>query len=210
MTTTLYLVRHGETDYNRASIMQGRRVNSCLNDEGRRQAAALARRFASIPVDAIYTSTLKRARETAQTVAEVHPEARLVALEDLEEMSWGIFDGVRPGSDIEDAYHRWRSGDYAYAVERGESILDVQTRALRALGQILDAEEGKRVLVVTHGRFLRILLSSVLDGYGLNRMEEIHHTNTGLNLLEFDGRTFRAQLLNCTAHLENSALISLN
>src|SRR5690606_28201169 len=87
MKTTLYLVRHGETDYNRASIMQGRRVDARLNAVGRAQAAALARRFARAPLDAIYTSTLARARETALAVAAVQPEATFVELSDLEEMS---------------------------------------------------------------------------------------------------------------------------
>ena len=210
MTTTLYLVRHGETDYNRASIMQGRRIDSSLNASGRRQAEALARRMSGVSLDAIYTSTLARARETALAVARLHPHIPVHQLSDLEEMSWGILDGSRPGVGIEEAYARWRGGDYAHAVEEGESILDVQTRALRAIRGIVDDEAGNTILVVTHGRFLRVLLASLLEGYGLARMDDIRHANTSVNHLVFDGRSFRARLLNCTLHLQEPTPISLN
>lgn len=210
MTTTLYLVRHGETDFNRALIMQGRRIDSSLNAEGRRQAEALARRMASVPLDAIYTSTLLRAQQTAQAVATAHPRARLYRLSELEEMSWGVYDGAHPGPGIEEAYGRWRQGDYGHAVEEGESILDVQARALSAMRRILSAEAGNTVLIVTHGRFLRVLLATLLDEYGLERMEEIRHSNTSVNHLVFDGRRFEARLLNCTTHLHEGSTLSVN
>ncbi len=81
---------------------------------------------------------------------------------------------------------------------------------MRALDHIVRNEKGNTVLVVTHGRFLRILLASVLDEYGLSRMEEIHHANTGLNHLEFDGRRFVARRLNCTIHLDDGPHVSVN
>ena len=84
--TTLYLVRHGETDYNRQRIVQGRRINCELNVTGRAQARALARRLASVPVDAVFSSTLRRAEETAAFVAAEHPDAGVFRLEDLEEV----------------------------------------------------------------------------------------------------------------------------
>ena len=210
MTTTLYLVRHGETDYNRAAIMQGRRVNSTLNATGRMQAEALAHRLAALPLDAIYTSTLLRARQTARAVAEVQPHVRMVELTDLEEMSWGIHDGSAPGQGIAEAYGRWRTGDYAHAVEEGESILDVQVRAIRAIETILAQEEGRTVLVVTHGRFLRVLLATLLEEYGLARMDDLHHANTGVNQLIFDGNRFKALRLNCTLHLDAPRTATLN
>ena len=203
--THLYFVRHGETDYNRASIMQGRRIDSSLNDTGRLQAKAVAVRLAEIQVDALYTSALKRARETADVIARSHPEARVHVLEDLEEMSWGVCDGSRPGRAVQAAYERWRAGDFDHAVQGGESILDVQTRAVRALDTILEREIGKRVVVVAHGRFLRVLLATVLEEVGLARMEEIKHANTGVNhIVCADGR-YEARLLNCTAHLEDAS-----
>ncbi len=210
MKTTLYLARHGETDYNRAPTMQPRRNDARLNRVGRAQASALANRLSETPLDAIYTSSLIRARETALAVAAFHPEASFEEMDDLQEMSWGIHDGTAPGADIEEAYARWRTGDYDHAVEEGESILDVQVRALRAIERIVQREEGNAVLVVTHGRFLRVLLASILEEYGLGRMEDIAHANTGLYHLEFDGRRFEALRLNCTIHLTDASNVSVN
>jgi probable phosphoglycerate mutase len=97
---------------------------------------------------------------------------------------------------------RWREGQYGSAIEKGESIRDVEARARRAMEHIVTREAGKTVLVVTHGRYLRVLLATVLDGYGLGDMHRLDHANTCVNrVLHADGQ-FRADLLNCTAHLE--------
>ena len=64
-------------------------------------------------------------------------------------------------------------------------------------------------LVVAHGRFLRVLLATLLNDYGLERMHEIHHTNTGVNHLVGDCDRFEARRLNCTAHLEAADLLEV-
>jgi broad specificity phosphatase PhoE len=69
---------------------------------------------------------------------------------------------------------------------------------------MLEREEGCTVLVVTHGRFLRIVLASLLDEYGLARMHELPHSNTAVNRLVHRKDTFEAELLNCTAHLDDA------
>lgn len=210
MRTTLYFIRHGETDFNRASIMQGRRIDSDLNETGRRQAEAVATRLSGLEPAAIYSSGLNRAVQTAKIIAELHPRIDVTTLSDLEEMSWGIYDGRVPGKDIEKAYARWRSGDYGFAVPEGESVIDVQERGMRALRIILEREEGNDVVVVTHGRFLRIMLATLLEDFGLSRMDEIKHANTGVNHIVCAGGRFEARLLNCTAHLSDAGTFSLN
>jgi broad specificity phosphatase PhoE len=204
----LYLVRHGETDYNRRRIMQGRQINATLNDTGRAQAAALGARLASIPFDALYSSTLLRAEETAEIVAAAHPEdLALQRVADLEEMSWGIFEGEPIVPNVQDMfaemYRQWEEGAFDYAVEGGESILDVQQRALRAIGEIVERHAGETVLVVTHGRLLRVLLASLLEEYGLHRMQDIQHANTAVNRVTWRDGRFEADLLNSTSHLES-------
>ena len=210
-----YFVRHGETDYNRDRIVQGRRINSALNATGRAQAAALARRLADVPFDAIYASTLDRATETARIIAAEHADVPLHRLADLEEMSWGIYEGEPPSPRIERAfealYGHWDRGAFDHRVEGGESIADVQARALRAMEHVLaqhaDAEGEQTVLVVAHGRFLRVLLATLLTAYGLERMHELRHTNTCVNRLVYDGGVYEAELLNCTAHLDRAETI---
>ena len=204
--TTFYLVRHGQTEYNRKGIVQGRNIDSVLNATGRAQARKLARRLADMPFDAIYSSTMRRAVETADALAEAHPAAPRCALEDLEEMSWGVYEGQPATDEVLEAFDavkkKWRAGHFDGAVEGGESVRGVQQRALRALDHIVEQHAGGTVLIVAHGRFLRILIATLLDDYGLERMHEVKHTNTAVNRLVCCGGTYTADLLNCTAHLE--------
>ncbi len=211
--TEFFFIRHGETEFNRQRIVQGRRVNSALNATGRAQAEALARRFAERHLDVIYCSTLRRAEETAEIVARHHEGVPLIRVRDLEEISWGVYEG-RPATaevmqKLEEMVDRWRNGEFAYAAESGESILDVQHRALRALRRILEEHEGKTIMIVTHGRFLRVLLATLLQAYGLERMHEIHHANTAVNHVILNEETYEARLLNCTAHLEEVEMIEV-
>ncbi len=208
-TTTLYLVRHGETDYNRRDIVQGRGVDAVLNATGRTQAAAVARRLSDVRFDAIYTSTLRRAVETAEAIARAHQGVPFHHSTDLEEMDWGIYEGVPSAQirhDFEAITARWRQGDFGFRIEGGESILDVQQRGQRAVGRILEHHPGQTVLAVTHGRFLRVLVATLLEGYGLARMHEIQHANTAVNALTWRAGRCEAGLLNCTAHLDDQPL----
>ncbi len=203
--THLYLVRHGETDYNRAGIVQGRGMDVPLNELGRRQAQALATHAASFDLDVIYASTLIRAKQTAQAVALENQNKPLKYLNDLEEMSWGDYEGLHVTDALRDEFVRlrqeWQQGNYTFSIGGGESALDVQQRALRGLEYILGNHTGQRVMVVAHGRFLRILISSILDAYGLQRMEEIKHANTGINYITHGPDGFAMHYLNNTDHL---------
>ncbi len=204
-STLLYLVRHGETEYNRRGIVQGGGIDSTLNDTGYAQADALAERLSDEAVDTVYASTLRRAKQTAGVLAEPHEPISKSYLRDLEEMSWGVFEGDPPSDERDEAMSavtaRWREGHYDHGIEGGESIRDVQARAHRAMEHIVTREGGNTVLVVTHGRYLRVLLASLLDGYGLEDMHRLDHGNTCVNrVVHADGK-FRADLLNCTAHL---------
>lgn len=208
IVTTLYFVRHGETEYNRQGIMQGSGIDSSLNDTGIAQAHSLASRLSQRPVDIIYSSNLQRAKQTADIVAEsIGPVTRHV-LDDLKEMDWGIYEGSPPSEERDEALAQikaeWRSGAFGVRVEGGESILDVQARAVRAARQMLLKANGKTIVAVTHGRFLRVLLASILQGYDLSRMPDFGHNNTSVNRVVHQNGVYRADLLNCTAHLTPS------
>jgi broad specificity phosphatase PhoE len=163
-----------------------------------------------VPFDVLYTSPLRRAVETARAIAAHHPGVPVRTLDDLEEMAWGIYEGALPSDGVQEAfvdlYARWREGDFGYRIDGGESILDVQDRALRALDHVLARHQGETVAVVTHGRFLRVLLATQLREYGLERMHEIAHANTCVNYITCCEGHFVARLLNCTAHLDETVL----
>lgn len=207
MATTLYLVRHGQTEYNRLHIVQGRKINSDLNARGIEQAERLAERLSTTPLDAFYASPLRRCVQTAAAVHRYHPLAPIHLLPDLEEMSWGDLEGL-PDSDytrtvFREMYERWRQGDFDARVPGGESIREVADRAMRAFRRIVTNHADGTVLVVAHGRLLRVLLASVLPHVGLTRMQEIQHANTSVNCVVVEDGVAEAQLLNCTAHLED-------
>lgn len=205
--TDLYFVRHGETEYNRQNIVQGGGIDSEINATGRQQAEALAQRLASASIDVVYASTLRRAKQTADILAQPHEPVSKTYLRDLEEMGWGIFEGEPPSPERDQAMEavksQWRQGAFDRQIEDGESILDVQRRAVRAVHHILTREAGRTVLVVTHGRYLRVLLATLLEEYDLEQMHELDHSNTCVNRLLYRGDRFQADLLNCTAHLRS-------
>ncbi len=207
--TVLYFVRHGETEYNRKGIMQGSGVDSSLNETGREQAHALRRRFLSVPIDVVYSSLLRRAEETADVVSESLPNSDRRELDDLREISWGVLEGVAPSptrdATLNQVTSRWANGEYGARIDGGESILDVQERALRAAEHMVKRDAGRTVLAVTHGRYLRILLASICDGYDLADMPAFGHDNTCVNRILYRNGRFHADLLNCTTHLTSEA-----
>ena len=138
--TTLLLIRHGETDWNAEGRLQGH-TDTPLNDFGRRQARLLAAQLTEDELDAVYSSDLARARETAEIVGErLHLPVVLDA--DLRERNWGNWEGLS-----------WTERDEVEFV--GESPEEHRGRMLEALERIAERHPGGRVLVVTHGGSMR-------------------------------------------------------
>jgi probable phosphoglycerate mutase len=170
--TTLLLVRHGETDWNAEGRLQGH-TDRPLSDYGRGQARRLAEELESEALEAIYSSDLARARETAEIVGE-RLGLPTVLDPDLREKDWGTWEGL-------DAVERDR-------VEFvGESTEAHQERMLRALRRIAERHPGDgRVLVVTHGGSMRRVQAAAM-GMALPVVE-----NCGRWLCACDNGEFRA------------------
>src|SRR5580704_6907223 len=91
MTKTLYIVRHGQTDLNKRGIIQGRGMDTNLNDEGRRQAALFFNAYKTVPFDKIYISELKRTQQSVQPFIDLGiPYEKLSG---LDELAWGVYEG---------------------------------------------------------------------------------------------------------------------
>lgn len=170
--TTLLLVRHGETDWNADGRLQGQ-TDRPLSDFGRNQARKLAEELAGEPLEAIYSSDLVRARETAEIVGE-RLGLPVVLDAELREKDWGTWEGLT-------------------AVERdrvefvGESTEEHQERMLRALRRIAERHPGGgSVLVVTHGGSMRRVQTAAL-GMALPVIE-----NCGRWLCACENGSFRA------------------
>lgn len=207
---TIYLIRHGETDFNRRGVVQGSGVDSDLNDMGRAQAQAFFQAYQHVPFEKIYVSGLKRTYQTAEPFINLGiPYEKLTG---LNEISWGIMEGRAPGN-TDDEYYRsltdaWSSGNTARTTEGGESPEQVATRQREAMDVILSHPDENPILIAMHGRAIRILLCW-LTARPLSDMDQFEHSNLCLYLLQYDyeTKTFTVELANDTAHLLSLALI---
>lgn len=208
-TTTLLLVRHGETDDNKNHVFQGQGGRG-LNPRGRDQVTRLANRLvrAKSRPAALYASDLDRARETAEILG------RAVGLSpvldpDLRELFLGAWQGLTDtevSTRFPAEWGTWRTGQ---DLRRGggESYADLATRVERALGRIADAHAGETVVVVSHGASIKIFAARVL-GLGTEQLRNFRVTvNTGVSLIErdADGR-YRLLVWNDVAHLHDPVL----
>lgn len=200
----IYLIRHGETAFNRKGAVQGRGIDAGLNETGRMQARAFYEKYKDIPFQKVYVSTLRRTFETAQEfIAAGIPYERL---EGLDEISWGKAEGLTMEETGYEVFttllERWRQGDTHAALEAGESPEQVATRQAEALRVILSRKEEDLVLVTMHGRAMRILLSRIL-GFPLHEMDRFEHSNTCLYVLEYDyaREKFEVTLSNDNSHI---------
>ncbi|MDB4285743.1 histidine phosphatase family protein [bacterium] len=201
----LYLIRHGETDFNLQGIVQGGGVDSDLNDKGRKQARAFFEHYKEMEFDAVYASTLKR---THQTLAPWVEEKKYNFVQDsaLVELGWGILEGKVPTPEEKKLFdwlrEEWAKGNVHQGIEGGESPQQCWNRLDPFLSSLQERHQGQKVLICSHGRTSRVLLSQVL-GYGLSKMEEFPHSNTGLNILHFSPNgKIEAEVLNDTTHLQ--------
>ena len=152
--TTLILARHGETDWNRDGRFQGH-ADPPLNDRGREQARSLAEALADQPVEAIYSSDLRRAHETAQIVAE-RKSMDVIVDPDLRERDVGEWSGLT-FPEIEERFPDELRRFREEGASIGESRKALAERVVAAVRRIADAHPHGQVLVVTHGGALRSL-----------------------------------------------------
>ncbi|NOS90567.1 MAG: histidine phosphatase family protein [Cyclobacteriaceae bacterium] len=201
-TKKIYIIRHGQTDFNRKGIVQGSGVDSSLNDIGQLQAKAFFDTYRSVPFDKIYISKLKR---TAESVHDfISMGIPFEKLEGLNEISWGTNEGQKITPEEDAYYHwmlkQWQSGNTGERIQGGESPEDVVARQRVALDHIMSKTEEKNVLICMHGRALRIILCELLN-YPLKSMDMFEHQNLCLYQLDFTGSMFTIKKHNDIEHL---------
>lgn len=202
--TTIYLIRHGQTAYNRLGLLQGRGIDAPLDQLGQEQSVAVARYLKKEIIDYVYSSSLSRARNTAEIISNELALPLSENFADLDEMHFGTAEGKEFADvnlELQELYNKWQSGIVNAGFERGESPIQVLERAQNCILGVLKKHEGKSVAFVIHGRLIRIILSHWL-GIGLHRMNEIQHANTSVNKLVWNGIRFRAVYLNKLDHLK--------
>lgn len=203
MKKSFYFIRHGQTDLNLKGIVQGRGVNSPLNANGHKQAAAFYDAYKDIPFDKIYTSTLLRTYQTVEPF--LSKNILLEQLEGLDEISWGIYEGQEQNETIMQGFQNlvasWRNNELDVCVENGESPNELVERQKRAIAYMLTKEDEQNILVCMHGRALRIMLCH-LTNVPVSQMDDFPHTNTALYILNYDQGSFSIADYYNTKHLK--------
>lgn len=162
--THILLVRHGQTDWNRARRFQGH-TDIPLNAVGIEEARRLAQRLSVEPLEAVYSSDLLRAFETARPSAQRHLLVAEPSAE-LRERSYGIFEGLTVAEraarfPLEHA--RWASHDPSYVIPGGESQETFRERIFAAVDRIAARHAGRAILIVTHGGGLDMIYRRALS-----------------------------------------------
>jgi broad specificity phosphatase PhoE len=159
--TTVYLARHGESDWNVERRWQGH-ADRPLTERGREQAARLAERLADVELDAIYASDLCRAWETAEAVARSRgiEVVRLPELREVDVGSWCGFTRDECAELYPDAFARWQAGGSGW--DNGESYEDMGERIVAAIRRLAVEHAGGTILVVSHGGPIRAVHAHAL------------------------------------------------
>lgn len=202
--TAIYLIRHAEAEGNLYRIAQGQHESN-LTDRGWRQVRALERRFADVPIDAVYASDLYRTRATATAIYRSHnlplhrcPGLREICVGDWEGRTWGDILRRTPEAmaDFGKRMDRW-------SIPGAETPAEVLARIRSTVEEIARANPGKTLALFSHGYAIRLLLAS-LQGISLRDTGERMPTgdNTAVSLLEWDGERLRVVFANDNRHLQ--------
>ena len=189
MTTNkrIYLIRHGQTDYNLRGIVQGSGIDSDLNETGRKQAELFYNAYKHVEFDLVYTSELKRTHQSVSGFIE--SGLNWDQLPELNEINWGVFEGLETTPESRQAFQNivasWRNGELHKPIEGGESPNDMFERQKRGWNKI-KASDHQNILICMHGRAMRSFLSLLLQT-PLEQMDQYPHSNLCLYTLEKNG-----------------------
>jgi probable phosphoglycerate mutase len=199
--TRILLVRHGETDWNAAGRIQGH-SDTPLNAAGHEQARRVARRLAREPVQALYSSDLARASQTATAIGHTLG-LPVVTSPRLRERQYGAWEGLT-AAEIQacfpEQFAEWRARSTDFTPPQGESRSQLLTRALAELQAIARRHAREVVVVVTHGGFCYVLINHILGSVDGDR-REFAFGNASIHTLEVIAERWSVISVNETAHL---------
>jgi phosphoserine phosphatase len=202
MMTSIYLVRHGQTAWNKEEIFRGR-TDVPLDETGLRQAELAGKYFKGMEIHSIYSSPLSRALETAQKIARFH-NIKVQPLQGILDMSFGKWEG-QSHLDIQkndrEIYRQWREEPHLVSLPSGESLDDVRVRAMAALEEVIRNHPGKTLILVSHRVVNKVLICGIL-GLDNSHFWQITQDTTAINLIRYKEGKYILTLMNETCHLK--------
>ncbi|MFY7864323.1 histidine phosphatase family protein [Roseateles sp.] len=206
-STRILLVRHGETPWNQAARIQGH-TDIGLSPFGLQQAECLAEALLEEPIDAVYSSDLSRAVQTAAPLLRRRSDLPpLILAPSLRERSFGVFEGLTWQEITERApeqAERWRRRDADFAPQEGEALGDFCHRSVAAVRRVAEAHPGATVMIVSHGGLLDCLYRAS-TGQSLQAPRSWILGNAAINRLLFANAGFRLIGWHDDAHLAHLA-----
>ncbi len=184
--TTIYLVRHCETVANETHLLQGS-SDYDISERGKRQLELLKNRFSNMQLDAIYSSPQGRAVKTALALKGNHHNV-ITLRPDLRELSCGIHEATLFGEYLKTdpkMYDIWHNKPYLFEPQGGERAKDSYERIYNAIIDIVKANDGKSVAVVSHGFVIRCFLTRLLHDDITKMSDVIIPCNTSITQIEF-------------------------
>lgn len=175
----LFLCRHGETEHNDNGIVQGQ-MDTKINGKGKQQAKKLRDRLAEENIDKVYSSSMTRAIETAEIVAELH-DIEIEETEELKEVARAKFEGER-FEDLIEEITKSETEDYLWKPEGGESLEELKERGADFLNTIKEENEGEQVVAISHGGTISSTLLGIL-GHSSKSSYRINQENCSINKL---------------------------
>ena len=199
--TEIILIRHGETEWNSQKRMQGH-SNSDLSSVGQAQIQALGQWMKNVPFDLIYSSDSPRAKQTAEAITQFSGH-ELQFDQRLREKNLGVFEGLTSEEARErhpEVFRLFKTAGSKYVIDEGESTQQLQDRALEIVNEIRIKHPEERVLLVTHGGFIRVVMKHSL-GLSLETPTRFLIRNTGVFRLVWEDK-WLVSLMGGVSHLE--------
>lgn len=200
----IFLIRHGETEWNKLGRLQGH-SDVHLSGEGIHQAYLLTTHAHFPHIDAIYSSDLSRATETAEILAEYF-NLNVKKIPELRETNFGDWEGKsikELAEKLPDDFGKLFTDPERCRPPHGETFLECQARVMNVIRNIIATHDGQNVIVVSHGSAIRLIIGAALD-MPIHKIWAISQFNMALNILRVDEGNFTVELINSTEHLHAS------
>ncbi|MDY2959820.1 MAG: histidine phosphatase family protein [Hornefia sp.] len=195
MKTKIFLVRHGETNWNKARKFQGM-TDIPLNEAGKIQAGYAHEALKAFHIDVAFASPLCRAQETARIILEGR-DIELNTEEELHEQNAGDWEGLT-AAEIEEKFpgqhDLWTSRPTRVHIQNGESFQQVQERAVKAFWKLVKENDGKTILIVAHMVCLSMILLKIA-GISIDEIWDRPLSNASYSIVNADPKTMEAEIV---------------
>ncbi|MCF6465123.1 histidine phosphatase family protein [Clostridium sp. Cult2] len=202
----IYLVRHGESEWNVSKKIQGQQ-DIPLTGTGIKQAHLIGNRLINEKIDRIYSSDLSRAYITAKIIGS-KLNMDVIPMKEFREINFGIWEGIT--NDKMSKEHKkelilWRKSPDKLHIKDAETLKELQLRAMNGINMIIDNEDVDNILIVSHSATLKIIILGLLD-MDLTYFKNFTVNNVSLSIVEVREHNKVLILLNDTCHLKENWL----